>query len=167
MATERQAISRKRGKWSDPGVPHRGWIYITVEDLGSPNEICQMCETSEIRYAHIVRHQNYLCDLRVGCVCAENLTQDYSTPKVRERAVSDRNRRRLAWIKKQWRASQQGNPHFSAKGWHFTVFKKGRHWRVAYNSEGTEKSGFLRPNFDTEAMAKAACFDFLEENASH
>jgi hypothetical protein len=43
------------GKWSQAGVPHRGWSCVGVEDLGAPEATCEMCETQKIRYVHPVR----------------------------------------------------------------------------------------------------------------
>ena len=40
------------GKWSQIGVPHRGWTCVSVDDLGAPDAVCEMCETQAIRYVH-------------------------------------------------------------------------------------------------------------------
>jgi hypothetical protein len=37
------------GKWAQPGVPHRGWTCINVEDLGEPLHTCEMCEVMVVR----------------------------------------------------------------------------------------------------------------------
>ena len=42
--------TRGTGKWSQAGVPHKGWIWVDIEDLGEPSATCEMCETQEIRY---------------------------------------------------------------------------------------------------------------------
>jgi len=82
------------GKWSQPGVPHRGWVCVDVEDLGSPSAICEMCETAEIRYVHHMQHDDYLAGLGVGCICAENMEQDYVGPRLREKRLRQRAQRR-------------------------------------------------------------------------
>lgn len=46
-----------------------------------------MCEKEEIRQVHYVSHPDYPTELRVGCVCAENLTEDYAGPRAAEAAV--------------------------------------------------------------------------------
>jgi hypothetical protein len=45
----------KHGKWSQLGVPHRGWHCVDVEDLGEPSQLCQMCEGVDVRYIVRVR----------------------------------------------------------------------------------------------------------------
>jgi hypothetical protein len=61
------------GKWSQPGVPHRGWTCEGVEDLGEPDAICEMCERQEIRYVHTMVHPEYPDKLACGCVCAGHM----------------------------------------------------------------------------------------------
>jgi hypothetical protein len=58
------------GKWREPGVPHRGWSCVDVEDLGQPDATCGMCEVQVIRYVHTLEHPDYPEALHVGCVCA-------------------------------------------------------------------------------------------------
>jgi hypothetical protein len=40
------------GKWSEPGVPHRGWNCIDIHDVGEPSHLCEMCESQMVRYIH-------------------------------------------------------------------------------------------------------------------
>ena len=45
-------------RWDNPGVPHKGWTLICVEDLGEEvsgdeeieYETCEMCHNERIRY---------------------------------------------------------------------------------------------------------------------
>jgi hypothetical protein len=90
------------GKWSQPGLPHRGWVCVDVEDLGSPSVICEMCEAAEIRYVHHMQHADYLRGLGVGCVFAENMEQDYVGPWLCEIALRQRATRRCTWGRRQW-----------------------------------------------------------------
>lgn len=71
---------RATGKWKQAGVPHRGWTYAGDVEHNSDGEICQMCEVREIKWVHPVEHADYPEVLRVGCVCAGNLTRDYEQP---------------------------------------------------------------------------------------
>lgn len=43
------------GKWSQQGVPKKGWTCIGFEDLGEPSTQCEMCENQDIRYVHRIR----------------------------------------------------------------------------------------------------------------
>ena len=58
------------GKWSQPGVPHKGWQFRDFEDLGDLIGLCEMCETRPIRYVHYMEHPDYGAVLGIGSDCA-------------------------------------------------------------------------------------------------
>jgi hypothetical protein len=68
------------GKWTRPGVPHKSWTCVDIEDLGSPSHVCEMCEFSAVRYVHIMTHPAYIGPLRVGCICAGHMEADLVGP---------------------------------------------------------------------------------------
>ena len=72
------------GKWSQGGVPHKGWSCIDIDDVGDDFVTCQMCETQPVRYVHTMEHPDYPDTLDVGCVCAGNMEQDYEAARERE-----------------------------------------------------------------------------------
>ncbi|GHV31592.1 hypothetical protein AGMMS4952_20620 [Spirochaetia bacterium] len=71
---ENYYFENRRGKWSDKGVPHKGWKCIDIEDLGEPSLTCEMCESQEIRYVHYMKHPGYKDILKVGCDFSINST---------------------------------------------------------------------------------------------
>lgn len=73
-------------EWSQKGLPHKGWIYNGVEDTGCLSSSCEMCGNT-IRYVHYLSHPTYTMKIGVGCICSEKLTDDYVTPKEREKAI--------------------------------------------------------------------------------
>ena len=85
------------GKWAEPGVPHRGWTCVNIEDLGEPAAICEMCEVMCIRYVHTMEHPDHE-PLRVGCVCAGNMEQDLVGARQRETEFRKRQSRRSRWL---------------------------------------------------------------------
>src|ERR1700732_4267397 len=99
------------GKWSESGVPHKGWMCIGVEDLGAPDAVCEMCETQEIRYVHAMTHPDYAGELHVGCGCAEKMEDDYVRPRLREKALRSAAGRKKRWLARRWRESARGNPY--------------------------------------------------------
>ena len=111
--------------WSVEGVPHKGWRYVGMEDLGEnalPSEDiqyeqCQMCGRERIRYIHILEHRDFPEELRVGCVCASKLTDDYVNPQERERDLRNRSNRRQTFMRREWRYKEDtGNYTLRYKG---------------------------------------------------
>ena len=58
-----------------------------------------MSGNEKIRYVHIVEHAEVGEAFRVGCTCAEKLTNDYLNPERRERELRNRVNRRINWSK--------------------------------------------------------------------
>ena len=79
-----EARSRGRGKWQQPGVPHKGWHCVEVTDLGDDRTTCEMCECVEIRHVYHMSHPRHPGSLGVGSFCAENMEKEYQTPKANE-----------------------------------------------------------------------------------
>ena len=124
--TETSAIKRRLGKWSHAGVPHKGWRCVDVEDLGEPSTICEMCETMEIRYVHIMEHDDWTGTLRCGCVCAGHMEQDLKGAKRREAGMKSRARRRAAFPQSpRWKHSREkGTPYIKVDGIHVMVMPR-------------------------------------------
>jgi hypothetical protein len=91
MATEETAVLKRRGKWSQSRVPHKGWRSVDIDDRGASGDICQMCESQAIRFVHFMEHDDYPAILEVVCVRGTWS----KTSKVRDGAIE------------QWRAAPE------------------------------------------------------------
>lgn len=76
--------------WSEPGMPHKGWVLEGVDDLEDLIGACEWCGTS-LRYAHHLSHPDGYRSV-AGCSCAEKLTEDYTNPRRIEKALKRRNK---------------------------------------------------------------------------
>lgn len=155
----------RRGKWSDPEVPHKGWTCVWVDDLGEPSELCQMCESKEIRYVHYMTHPDYPEELPVGCVCAENMEQDYVNPRQREKKLKNLARRRKSWAKRQWRESARGNYYLNVEGYNIALFQKtdrrGTYWSLVIKNRLDENAQFSNRRYETLERVKQAALTAL------
>lgn len=103
--------------WNIPEVPHKGWTLedvYDVRDAGLPideteYETCMMCGNERIRFIHVVSHPNVVENFKVGCVCAEKMTNDYINPKRLEKLLRSKTRKNNSWLSKNWKVSQNGN----------------------------------------------------------
>jgi hypothetical protein len=154
-----------RGKWSQPGVPHKGWTCVGVEDLEEPSELCGMCESIEIRFVHLMEHPDYPETLGVGCICAEHMEQDHIGPSLREKKLRSKAQRRKTWGNRDWRISARGNIYLNTEGFNLTVFETSRaapdRWglKVTHRQSGREQFGKRR--YGSEDAAKRAALDAL------
>jgi hypothetical protein len=112
--------------WNQPDVPHKNWQFVNVIDTGTAEETCEMCGNERIRYVHSMTHSNWSGPLRVGCVCAEKMTDDYVNPRKRERVLrnaaakrlrdkkrerAEKEEHRQAILAARWKDSVRGNPY--------------------------------------------------------
>ncbi|MFZ5733644.1 MAG: hypothetical protein ACOY4O_12975 [Pseudomonadota bacterium] len=148
------------GKWSQAGVPQRGWVCDGVEDLGAPDAVCQMCEVQDIRYVHTMSHPNYDTSLEVGCVCAEHMEEDYVRPRLREQALKSAASRKKRWLSRRWFVSTQGNAFVNTAGFNVTITKNADNsWGGRILERATGRSVNARRKYETQDLAKLAAFD--------
>lgn len=104
------------GRWKTPGVPHKGWSCVGVREARPSKKTCEMCEVAAVRFVHRMAHPEYPAILEVGVTCAENMEDDYVTPRVRERAEVNRAARRRYFTKRKgWRTDPDGTQHLHTR----------------------------------------------------
>jgi len=153
------------GLWSTPGVPHKNWRFVTMDDLGAPDLICEMCERVQIRYVHHMEHPDYPRTLAVGCVCASNMEENSSAAPYREKQFKSRMKSRAGWLDRNWRETPKGEA-LNAAGWRVVVFKRGGQWAYVIQERdpyAETKPHFSPRNYATSDAAKMAAFDAFWE----
>lgn len=128
--------------WNEAGVPHKGWSCVGVEDIaessygGEPIEYeqCEMCGQEKVRFVHIMRHPEYPHELRVGRICAENMSDDYVNPSRAEASLKRRALRRKNFDKTKWNYNSQKNTYSKKyKGEYITIMQsKYGNWGIFF-----------------------------------
>jgi len=150
-------IDQKR--WDIKGLPHKGWKCHDWWDEGADSSFCcEMCGT-EIRYVHLMVHQNPIHPkVKVGCICAGNLEHDYVNPKKREKKLLNKSLRRIRWLTRSWRISAKGNAYLNIARRNIGIYgrRDGKwSWRIG--------SIFSDQSYPSSDEAKLALFDKLED----
>jgi hypothetical protein len=150
---------------SEPGVPHKGWQEIGVIDLRQEQgafygeyEDCEFCGHEQIRFVHLLEHSSYPEVLRVGCICACDLTEDYKNPKRREREIRNRAARKERFVFRKWKQTKLGGETIVLDGYRVTVgqIAPGRYRIWINGKEGTRV-------YDNEITAKLCAFDAVQK----
>lgn len=152
--------------WNKNDLPHKGWILLDVEDIRGEDksedeadyETCMMCGQEKIRYVHIVKHPDVAEELRVGCICASKLTDDYVNPKRRECELQNYINRKKTWNKKKWKNSPVGNPFRFINGQCFQIVKDYKSGRFKLKID--KKLGDF--TYDSIEDAKKRAFEVIE-----
>lgn len=149
------------GKWSHPGVPHKGWRCVDIEDLGGPSATCEMCETQEIRYVHHMEHPSYPQTLGCGCVCAGHMEDDYEGARKREKTMRNAGARRRRWLTRSWRTSHKGNPFLNTEGYNIVVYPTDWGWGFRVTNRESNRALSSRLPLPTLDAAKLRAFDAI------
>jgi len=158
---EDDLVAARHGKWSEAGVPHKGWECIDIIDLGEPSQQCEMCETSMIRYLHRMEHPNYREWLDVGCVCAGHMEGNLAASKTREASMKSRSGKRKRWLSRKWKTSGSGNPYIIADGYMVTVYPKGKLWAASVMHVLTKSVEYSKRQYKTVDEVKLSAFDHI------
>ncbi len=152
--------------WNLRNIPHKGWRLLDVIDIREDGqsvedteyETCMICGNDKIRFVHIVEHDEILEEFKVGCDCAEKMTNDYVNPGKLERNLRNRGVRRSKWISKEWHVNEMGNQYLKKDGHYFLIFKdtKSRKFKCKIDDIWGKKI------FNTIEEAKAATFNGID-----
>ncbi len=151
-------------RWDIPGVPHKGWMLVGFEDIkdnpSADYETCEMCGNEKIRFVHILAHPEYDGVMRVGCICAEKMTDDYITHREHENYMRKRAERRKNFIKQQWYRNQNGNYVLNYKGDRITAIERNGTFGFVFHNKWiwTYKGQRIR-DLDTLKLAAFEVFD--------
>lgn len=141
-------------RWNTPGIPHKDWTCIEVEDLEDAVHTCEMCGQESIRYVHHMWH-DASPNLKVGCVCAEKMAQGYDG-KAAEARVRNRASRRKTFVNSGWKRSKNGN-FYRKKNGSLVVVGEGQ-----YGVFASVDKRFLRGKFTTIEAAMVAAFNEID-----
>ncbi len=151
------------GKWSEPGVPHRGWECVGVDDLEEDLMTCEMCEFATIRYAHHMTHPDYPEGLAVGCICAENMQEGYAAREA-ERPLRNRAAARERWLLRKWRESARGNSFLNTRDhFHVVVWPNvNQTWSGKVTDLDYQQEVASKRRYESEDAVKMAAFNAVQ-----
>ena len=117
------------GRCSEPGFPHKGWIWVGISDARDDKGLsyddypsCEYCDQPHIRGIHTIRHPTFPDTVRVGCDCVVKLTEEYADAQRAERNLRNKVARRRNFPKrKEWKTSAKGNDWIFLDGYHVVV----------------------------------------------
>lgn len=118
-----------------------------------------MCGKEEIRYVHVLSHPEVTDEYRVGCVCAEKMTEDYVNPKERQKQLENRAKRKENWKYKDWKQSQKGNDYYKFEEHLLVIFRDKKTNKFKYTIDGN----FGLKSYQCLSEAKEAIFNKIDE----
>lgn len=163
-------------RWDRPDLPRKGWSNVDVEDMEEPCFECEFCRYPEVRFVHVMTHPEYRGALRVGCVCAGHLEENYAAARDRERRARNTATRRdymrrrydraLALWDLDWDVTPKGNLFRRSRHLNLTVFPDPRRpgrWKavigerfgtISYPTRDDAVRGIFRRLFPWERLVR-------------
>ncbi|MBV1757764.1 MAG: hypothetical protein KMY55_07955 [Dethiosulfatibacter sp.] len=138
---------------------------IDIEEEASDTDLftCELCGCSRVRFVHVMEHDDYFEDVRVGCICAGIMEGDVLAAKERERLMKNRAKRKRNFPNRKWKETPYGTYILMHKGsWIKMIHSKfnDQHYGVSYNGEIVWKyKGRPITNF---LSATYAAFDLVD-----
>lgn len=150
------------GKWSEPGVPHKGWHVVDYYKLDDREHLCEMCERQRVMFVHVMRHDDYPDDLEVGCVCAGHMEEDLERARQREVRYRNKRKRRDNWLTRKWRNSSRTDGHYlRTDGMVISVYPVSNYWSASIRHRASQHVRHSERRYKTPDEAKLAAFEVM------
>jgi hypothetical protein len=155
-------------RWKNNGLPRKGWLLVDVIDEEFSHNQCDWCGTV-IRYVHYLKHPIELLQTQCGCICAEHLTEDYVSSKLREKELRKISAKRIRDLKREKQKEKLKYVHFFREP---RKTKKGNYWIkyddilvLIFSSNDFWKlkigNKWGRQLYETVYQAQSAAWDYL------
>lgn len=156
------------GLWKRDDVPHKGWVWVDMRDLGEPTETCEMCQVQLIRFVHVMYHEEWPRTLEVGCVCAGHMSEDLERARTIEREFKSLVRRKEAFLTRRW--TLRYNPSYDSylqyiniDGFHISVWGKEDGSWAGKIVDPNQVAQYSKTPYKSMEEVKAAAFDTMEK----
>lgn len=112
-------------------APVSDWNCVDMYDVldGDENSsdlfTCKLCGCSQVRYVHVMRHDEYFEDVHVGCICAGIMDGDILAAKERDREMKNRAKRKRNYLRREWKVSVNGDKTLRYKNGQIAIIESG------------------------------------------
>lgn len=101
-------ISRCHKRLKEWSAPLKDWYCTDIYDMAEETQTirdaftCELCDCANVRFVHVMRHDQYFEEMRVGCICAGVMEDDIIAAQERERSIKNRAKRRVNFSGRKW-----------------------------------------------------------------
>ena len=88
-------VRRCQKRLQEWGAPLSGWYCDYIYDVADEEEdsdhielfTCELCDCTQVRFVHVMRHDEYFETVSVGCICAGIMEGDILAARERDAAA--------------------------------------------------------------------------------
>ena len=151
------------------GAPLSGWYCDYVYDVAGDDEdldsselfTCELCNCPQVRFVHVMRHDEYFEPVEVGCICAGIMEGDILAAKERERLMKNRAKRKRNFPYRNWHKNWYGNYQLTYQGTKVYINCKGNNRYSVYVNGKTSQMYKDKP-LDNFVSAAYAAFELAD-----
>ena len=115
---------------STPGCPKTGWQWLRAVDLHEDEgrkfgdyAQCEYCWQEQIRFVHYLKHTDWKHTIKVGRICANELSGDKRADSSEQSLRNHAQRRSNFPALKGWKSSAKGNLWIEYQDHHIVIMR--------------------------------------------
>ena len=115
-------VCRCHKRLKDWGAPLDHWECVDVYDVADEdNEVtefftCELCDCPQVRFVHVMHHDDFFENISVGCICAGIMEGDILAAKARDNEMKNRAKRKRNFPQRKWKRTQRGGLYTNYRG---------------------------------------------------
>ena len=162
-------VSRCHKRLKEWGAPLTGWFCEYVYDVADGEDdvdltemfTCELCNCPQVRFVHVMRHDEYFETVGVGCICAGIMEGDIFAAKERERLMKNRAKRKHNFPNRRWKKNWHGNLYLHYRDTTVYINRRENNCYSVYVDGKTAYTYKGRP-LDNFLSAAYAAFDLVD-----
>ena len=162
-------VRRCQKRLQEWGAPLSGWYCDYIYDVADEEEdsdhielfTCELCDCTQVRFVHVMRHDEYFETVSVGCICAGIMEGDILAARERERLMKNRAKRKRNFPRRQWRKNWYGNYQLTYQGRKVFINNKGGN-RYSVYVDGRTAWSYKGKPLDNFVLAAYAAFELAD-----
>ena len=162
-------VRRCQKRLQEWGAPLSGWYCDYIYDVANEEEdsdhielfTCELCDCTQVRFVHVMRHDEYFETVSVGCICAGIMEGDILAARERERLMKNRAKRKRNFPHRQWRKNWYGNYQLTYQGRKVFINNKGGN-RYSVYVDGKTSWSYKGKPLDNFVSAAYAAFELAD-----
>lgn len=162
-------VRRCHKKLHDWGAPLSGWYCEYIYDVADEEEdaghvelsTCELCNCSQVRFVHVMRHDAYFEPVAVGCICAGIMEGNILAARERERLMRNRAKRKRNFPRRKWKKDRYGDYYLTYHG-RDVYINHGVNGHYIVYCDGATATTYKNKPLDNFLTAAYAAFDLAD-----
>ena len=109
-------IARCQKKLKAWNAPLENWRCVKLIDGEDADFECELCGYENVRYIHVMEHDEYFEKLYVGCICAGIMEGNILAAQECDRKMKNRSKRKQNFPNWKWKIARNGAYYVEYRG---------------------------------------------------